>query len=72
MQRQARALRPSLTRAARRGDANAAAALETLQDDPTLAAEAAAAARRDLSAADQIWEADLARHPAAEGWADAR
>lgn len=65
-----RALRASLTRAiSARADDLAAAAREEISADPTLIRDAAAADRRGMSAADQIWEADLARAPAADGWA---
>lgn len=59
-----RAIRAAITRAATRGDANAEAAREHLQAEPHLARAAAEADRRDLSAADRIWVADLT----AMGW----
>lgn len=62
--RTARAIRATITRAAARGDANAQAAREHLQAEPHLARAAAEADRRDLSAADRIWTADLT----AMGW----
>ena len=55
----ARTIRATLTRAAARGDTNAAAAAEELRAEPHLARAAAEAARRDLTAADRIWEASL-------------
>ena len=42
----------------------AAAAAETLRDEPHLAAAAARARRTDLTAADRVWTADLT----AAGW----
>ena len=60
----ARAIRAEITRAAARGCPNAAAAAETLRDEPHLAAAAARARRTDLTAADRVWTADLT----AAGW----
>lgn len=62
--RTARAIRATITRAATRGDINAQAAREELHAEPHLARAAAAAARHDLSAADQIFAASLT----AMGW----
>ena len=64
MDTHARAIRATIARQAARGDANAQAAREELHAEPHLARAAADADRRDLSAADRIWTADLA----AMGW----
>ena len=64
MDTHARTIRATIARQAARGDANAQAAHEELHAEPSLARAAADAARRDLSAADQIFAASLA----AMGW----
>ena len=61
-------IRASITRAARRGDDLAAAARDIAADDRALWGEAGKADRGDMSAADQIFAADLARHPETDGW----
>lgn len=64
MKAQTRTIRATIARQAARGDINAQAAHEELRAEPHLARAAAAAARRDLSAADQIFAASLT----AMGW----